>query len=215
MSLFNELILFGGAFDPPHSGHVSALEEMKKRSNGATVVALPSFGNPIKTTETSFEHRFQMASLAFQNIVPVWPTEKEHQFKATWQVLEYFLPKAKHLTFVIGTDQLKTFEKWSRFPEVLKMAHWTVIIRKPNTIENISSDLKKLLNLHVIESTSNPREYQVVGSPRTFRLMETEAPDISSTWVREKLALNQQQEILKFIPQGVYDYIERNHLYGI
>ncbi|MCY4444678.1 MAG: nicotinate-nicotinamide nucleotide adenylyltransferase [Proteobacteria bacterium] len=59
-----QYIIFGGAFDPPHLGHMDILHELIKHFPHASCILIPNYISPHKTIQASFTHRVAMLKLA-------------------------------------------------------------------------------------------------------------------------------------------------------
>ena len=212
----SHVALFGGSFNPPHVGHVAAVKGLFQNPKVGRLVVLPSHSPKLKSTELPFEHRFQMAKLALENTAEISRFEEEEKTEFTWQVLEKLSQKHPKLVFVIGTDQLEQLDRWGRFPEVLSLCDWIVLLRKPATLDTVTPALKKLIAGNILTTTPDPREFKIArnGKTRMLVLVNTDAPDVSSTKIREKLVMGKKEEVQALLPSPVLSYIERNHLYG-
>ena len=215
-SFESHVVLFGGSFNPPHLGHVAAIQGLFQNPKLNRLKVLPSHGSPLKGSVLPFEHRYQMAKLAFEKFAEVSRFEEEEKTEFTWQVLEKLSQKHPKLAFVIGTDQLEQIDRWGRFPEVLSLSDWIVLLRKPKSLESIQPTLQKLVKEHVLTSTADPREFKIMrnGKTRMLAIVNTDAPAVSSTHIREKLTLGKKDEVISLLPPPVMAYIERNKLYG-
>ena len=62
--------IYGGTFDPPHTGHVRALEKFISQFSLDKVYIIPSYIPPHKTVKSgvSPKERFEMAKLAFLDV---------------------------------------------------------------------------------------------------------------------------------------------------
>lgn len=116
----------------------------------------------------------------------------------------------KNLAFVMGTDQLLQLHKWHRFPEVLGCAHWIVLNRNlnlaPQSAQNnhsVAHALSQLQGSGLLLPTAQPMKGAVSGGSsfeirlpnsgpsqerRELLLVDTDAPALSSTTVREALS---------------------------
>ena len=115
--------IFGGAFDPPHNGHVAlartAIERLGLDRLHITVVVAPGH----KETVASAEDRLELARLAFAGLGTV--EQELHQY--TVDALEshgYEDP-----IFLIGADELASFETWKKPERVLELARLGVATR--------------------------------------------------------------------------------------
>ncbi len=210
--------LFGGSFNPPHLGHVHAVRGLKKNPGVGRVVVVPSRGTPLKTVDVAYEDRLEMAKLAFASEADVSDIEGREQLTFTFELLERYRAIAPKLAFVIGTDQFLGFRGWKRFPQVLSMCDWIVLLRKSADsaadLAAVTAMQAALRDEGVLSTTKDPSEWRIAGSERVMRFVETDAPEISSTRIRENFALNRSPENAAWIPRPVLEWIERKHIYG-
>lgn len=183
--------VFGGAFDPPHLSHVDAAKALLRNPGVKSVLVIPSWGTPLKTGVTPYEHRLAMTEAAFAGIdrnIQVLDIEREIQCQYAWQLIERLKAEHPKLAFVIGTDQIANLPKWGRYPQVLEMCDWIVLEREG-----------------VPDSTPLPDNMVRVHTP---------AKQNSSTRARELLALGKRDELKPLLPRSVREYIEREKIYG-
>jgi len=206
--------LFGGSFHPPHLAHQQAIQGLLKNPGVKRIVLLPSYGTPLKKVPVSFDQRMEMTKLAFAHTpsVEISDFEKQNQTEFTWQVLEKISGKIPNPVFVIGADQFQKLDQWAHFPQVLGMCDWIILLRKPHTLSTLSPKIRKFVQEHILTPTSNEYEFMTFGKKLIF--VTTDAPEVSSTWLREQIALNKWSEVQDFIAPPVKDYILRNKLYG-
>lgn len=206
--------LFGGSFHPPHIGHVQAVRGIFRDPGVKKVMVLPSFGTPLKKVTTTFQQRLDMTRLAFEGLdqVVVSDFENTNQTQFTWELLEKLTPSLHNPVFVIGSDQFQKLNEWARFPYFLKLCDWIVLLRKPSTLNSIHPTIQNLVQLQVISKTSNQYDFLALG--KKLKFVPTEAIEVSSTWVREKLSLGDWASLKNLIPPKVEEYILRNKIYG-
>ena len=214
-SFQNHLAYFGGSFDPPHLGHVKAAEDLRKDSQVENVVIMPSFQNSLKKVTTTYENRYAMAKIAFPQFL-VSAFEKEEKIEFTWQLIEKLSAQTPQIAFVIGTDQFENIDQWGRFPDLLGMCDWIVLLRRPNRLADSEVAIQKLIKLGYLQATSDRFTFQIRAGTvkRVLRFVETSAPALTSTQIREQFALGKREEVLALLPEGVFSFIERNKLYG-
>jgi len=206
--------VFGGSFNPPHLGHAQAIQGLLKNPGVERVLVMPSYGTPLKKVSVTFEQRMEMAQVAFQSIHPVEVSdfERTHRTQFTWQLLEQLGPQIGDLAFVIGTDQFAKLDQWAKFPEVMGMCDWIILLRKPTTLDSVQPLLAKYAAQGLLKSTGNRDEYTVLG--KRLKLVETDAIEASSTLIRERMALNQAEQVTHLLAPEVKDYLVRNGIYG-
>ncbi len=117
--------ILGGAFDPPHNGHLALAEEavVHFRLDRLLVRVVADPGH--KHVDTPVRIRLRLAELAFAAVagaeISVDP------FARTVQSLEALaLPEP---LFLIGADELAAFHTWERPDRVLELARLAVATR--------------------------------------------------------------------------------------
>lgn len=79
-----KIALYGGAFDPPHIGHIAFCKELCSQEEFHEVWVLPSFKHPFDKALSPFEIRIEMCKVAFEEISPkVVISRKNFQFPET------------------------------------------------------------------------------------------------------------------------------------
>ena len=115
--------IFGGAFDPPHNGHVAlartAMERLGLERLHVTVVVAPGH----KETVAPAEYRLELARLAFVGLGTVEPELYEYTVDAL-EAHGYDDP-----VFLIGADELASFPTWKEPERVLELARLGVATR--------------------------------------------------------------------------------------
>ena len=115
--------LFGGAFDPPHAGHV-ALVEAAKRELGLERVIVIVVANPgHKNVREPADVRLALARAAFPDDDVVLD---EHA--RTIDMLRDH-PEWHGATFLLGADELEAFQSWKEPNEVLKLVRLGIATR--------------------------------------------------------------------------------------
>ena len=117
--------ILGGVFDPPHLGHVAlaraAVAELGLEELLVLVVADPGH----KAATTPAETRLELARLAFED-VPEATVELDRHAR-TVDSLEERRPRAA--VFVLGADELASFEGWKSPQRVLELVRLAVAMR--------------------------------------------------------------------------------------
>jgi nicotinate-nucleotide adenylyltransferase len=181
--------LLGGAFDPPHNGHVAlahaAIEELELRRLLVLVVADPGH----KSTSAAAATRLALARLAFVDVpeaeVELDPHPRTVDFLEEW--------RPEDAVFVIGSDELAAFPRWKRPERVLELVRLAVAVRP-----GVPDDAVAAALAHVPDPT------RVIFFP-------LEPVDVSSSEVRSRVARGDSIEGL--VPPGVQAEIARRGLY--
>lgn len=106
--------LFGGAFDPPHRGHVELVRRAKEELGLSEVVVLVSARPGHKSVETPAEVRLELARAAFPDDTVVLDSHAR-----TVDLLREH-PEWNDAWFVIGADEFADFLSWKEPDEVLR-----------------------------------------------------------------------------------------------
>lgn len=180
------LILFGGAFDPPHNGHVHMAQTATKALQPDRLLWIPT-ANPAhrEQAHANFQQRCEMINLIIQN-EPRWELckiENERPQKSyfidTLNALHTQTPHA-HFYVLIGQDQLTHFTHWHQWEAIVNQANLVVM---PRT------------GCHC--TTLPGHRIQLLDAPKL---------DTCSTEIRQQLDATS-------LPESVYSYITSQELY--
>ncbi len=193
-----KIVIYGGSFNPPHMGHVAAIEAIQKFFLCDEIWVMPSGDREDKTIGTNAAHRIKMLEELIREFfsdsdIPILVSELEvgrAGFTTTYDTklqLESDYPNAEFYFFV-GSDIISDIEsKWVKGRELFKSSNFLVIQRSDIPLP------KKLSSNVIVLST------------------EITTPDISSTFVRSLLSEGKSASL--HIPDSVAKYIQRNGLY--
>lgn len=125
--------LFGGSFDPPHSGHLHVAETAMKRLDLDQVWWFPTPGNPLKEAPSDYEARLGAVRVLTGNnrAFEVSDIEKRAHLRYTIdlvRLLEKHCPHAK-LTWIMGGDSLMMFHFWKDWQALAQTLPIAVIAR--------------------------------------------------------------------------------------
>ena len=159
--------IYGGSFNPPHLGHVSALNTVVSELAPDRLIIMPDCIAPHKAmaeNTPSPEHRLEMCLLAFGDIPGVEISDLEIRRGGrsytvdTLEQLSALYPKDEFY-LVIGSDMLTSFTTgWYRFEDILGMCTLTVISREMDDMEVLGQNaamLKALYDANVIILTNH------------------------------------------------------------
>jgi nicotinate-nucleotide adenylyltransferase len=181
--------ILGGAFDPPHNGHVALAREAVAhfRLDRLLVRVVADPGH--KEVDTAPLVRLQLAELAFASIA-VAEVELD-PFARTVDSLEAM--GLEDPVFLLGADELAAFPTWVRPDRVLDLARLGAATRPGTDL----ADLER-----VVASLSRPERVEL------FPI--TPLP-VSSSDIRDRVAAG--LSIVDLVPPAVAAAIERLGLY--
>jgi nicotinate-nucleotide adenylyltransferase len=181
--------LLGGAFDPPHVGHVAlaraAIDELGLERLLVLVVASPGH----KGVFAPAEARLELARLAFED-VPEATVELDPYARTVDSLEERRLPDAY---FVLGADELADFWAWKEPDRVLELVRLAVAKRPGIPERELAHALARF-----------PEDRVVV--------FDMPATPVSSTEVRARVARG--ESIAELVPEKVEWALGRLGLYA-
>jgi nicotinate-nucleotide adenylyltransferase len=180
--------VFGGNFNPVHSGHLILATDAIELLGLEKVFFIPAWESPFKdnTISVPFRDRYNMLKLATANIefFEVLDIEgKKKGISYTYDTLKELLNKEKDLCLLIGEDQAIAFKEWYKWEEILKM-----------------------VNVFVFRRSTKKQKYLKGLSSLNSRIIE-----ISSTEIRDRIKRGKSVDFL--LPGKVLSYIIKHNLY--
>ena len=182
------IVLFGGAFDPIHNGHINMALEASSQLE-ADIFFIPAKISVWKNESAPIEDKIKMVELAIKDYPRLHLSRFEADSKAE---INYSIDTVKHfkkeypdsnIYYLIGTDHVNSFHKWKSAKELSKLAK-IVYFKRPDMVVDLN----------------NVKEFKMVE-------IKGELKDESSTEIRELKSLD--------TPDSVIDYIINNRLYFI
>lgn len=159
--------LLGGAFDPPHAGHVVLAREASERFSLERLLVLVVARPAHKPVETPVEDRLELARAAFADVPFAEVRRDDHPYTVDSLRAGGFDPDETVL--LIGADQFAGFLTWKEPDGVLECARLGVATRPGYPSESLEPVLASLRR------------------PERVELFEIPAFDVSSTDLRARL----------------------------
>ena len=133
----NDLIIYGGAFNPPTIGHFKIIEYLIKKFPNNKLIILPT-NNFYKSNEiVSFKNRKEMLEIMCKDFIELVEISNYEETLDKYYGTYYTLKHFNHPLFVIGADSLKTMHSWIKYPDVLIENRFIVFPRSGFDIEEI------------------------------------------------------------------------------
>ena len=130
--------LYGGAFDPPHLGHVDVARAAKERFDLPRLVVLVSEAPGHKEVEAPAEARLELARAAFPD-----DDVRLDPYPRTVDMLR--AERFDDPLFVIGADQFRDLPSWKEPDAVLELARLAVATRPGLPREQLDAVLAGLV----------------------------------------------------------------------
>lgn len=183
--------IFGGSFDPVHTGHVEAVNSFLNSGLIDEVWVLLTPIPPHKTNQkqADFSHRLKMLQLVFSDHEKVQVRDLEKDLTTpsySLQTIRYLKKEYPENIFFlcIGEDSLESFHKWYKYNEILNEST-LLVVNRPG-FDHSCVDSK------ILENTI---------------FVDHKPLDISSTQIRDGVDRNYS------IPDTVRRYIQDHNLY--
>ena len=176
--------IFGGAFDPPHMGHITVAAYALATARLDILWVIPCWKHAFDKKMSLFEDRDRMCREAFPPVfgdrVKVLPIEAILKTQYTVDLIEELHRQNPNdqLVMIIGWDEFQNLDKWHRI-----------------------DDLRKLVEFFPVSRGMSRHEMDFV------------VPDVNSTFIRKILTGFAPKVFKQWIPTGVIAYIEKYGLY--
>lgn len=198
-----DIAIYGGSFNPPHSGHVRAALAAMEQLRPERFFLVPDYEPPHKLLEQGSpdpDERLELTRLAARSVpdaetldIEIRRAGKSYTADTLRQLHEQY-PDSR-LCFLMGTDMLLTFDEWHEPETIAALAQIGVFARSEGEREAIE---RKKAQLEARYGAS-------------IVVIESDPLDISSSALR---ALLPQRKGRQYLPEAVYAEIIRARLYG-
>jgi nicotinate-nucleotide adenylyltransferase len=218
------IALFGGTFDPIHSGHLAVARAAERRFRLDKIFFIPMVRPPHKRRSglTAFADRYAMIALACADhprfvaslaesgndrsgFDPFYSVDTVRRFKRK------FHEPDTHLYFLLGVDSFLQIPTWKGYKALLSLCDFIVVSRPGFPVETLREVIPpELFGRH--GSAQARLDARAIALRRTtVYVLDTVSSRVSATKVRECLERN--ESIRGLVPQRVEEYITKQALY--
>lgn len=193
----------GGAFNPPHIGHLVIAERVREARKLARVDLLVSGQPPHADGKNSIvaKHRVAMAKLAVDGNAGLGVDDREAKRAGKSYTIdtarELIAQGIKRPAFIIGGDMLADLPTWREVGELLKIADFIPVLRPGYGWEVIDT----------LRAAFGDKQAKAIMD----HCVKCPLLQISSTEIRERLRTGQSVRYL--VPDAVIEYALTNKLY--
>ncbi|UCE85571.1 MAG: nicotinate (nicotinamide) nucleotide adenylyltransferase [Deltaproteobacteria bacterium] len=213
--------VFGGTFNPIHSGHLRAAEEVVEALDLERMIFVPSAQPPHKPPREGEILAKPLDRLAWVRTAiagnprfEVDPIEVERE-GASYMVdtLRALRPRlgGELPAFVIGRDAFEEIESWREPSALFTLAHFVVISRPPARAASLRASLPRCIAPHV-ELSADGRSGRHRTAGTRILALDIAALDISASDIRARL--REGRSVRYLLPEGVREAVIRSGVYG-
>lgn len=196
--------ILGGTFNPIHRGHLMLAQAAYEQFELDRILVIPNKLPVYKDRDELLDskQRSEMVRLAIAPYSYMEFSDMELKRKGatytidTLRILKEQYPK-NQFAFIMGGDSLLYFHKWREYKEILNLTEILCAKRDEADLPALEEARQKLM--------------EDMPLARIF-FMDTPMIPISSTEIREHLYTD--TEMRKWLPEGVWDFIQEHHLYS-
>ena len=145
-------VIYGGSFDPFTRAHFSVIKELSKRFD--EVIVVPAFISPFKVGKMDLSGAERVALIVHEtaplkNVIVSDCELRSKETSYSYLTVEKYYRDGEKLYFALGSDGLKTLNKW-RNPQVLAKKCTFYLIERPYYAID-EKDLEKQREIYDIE----------------------------------------------------------------
>ena len=217
------IALFGGTFDPIHSGHIAVARAAERRFHLDCVFFIPSSRPPHKSAAElcAYEHRFAMVALACSEHPRFVPSLAEasvngaspgifYSIDTVRRFRQQFNKPGDHIYFMVGADSFLHLRTWKDYVELLQSCDFVVANRPGFQIRRLREVIPP--ELLAASAGKQSRDSRLIRLRDTsVYLLETVASQVSATDVRQRI--EQGRSVRGLVPPRVEEYITKQELY--
>lgn len=215
------IAIYGGTFDPVHSGHLEVGLRVSQFFAIDEFLFMPARLAPHKVGQeaASALDRYAMLALATQDEARLSVSRLEldgpgQQY--TVDTLAHFRASYGELVelfFVMGADSWAEITTWREWQRLMTLANMIVVTRPGHQtfIEDFAGATNQIVDLR---GEDNPATVEMVEAeaPKIF-ITDAVMMDISATAVRRAVRAEDEEELKRLVPPSVADYIRKYGLY--
>lgn len=218
------IALFGGTFDPVHSGHIAVARAAMRRFHLDRVYFIPSGQPPHKRGRqlAPFAHRYAMVALACAGqdrfVASLAEAGKDLAGREVFYSVDTVrrfqktaLQRGDRLYFLMGVDSFLQIKTW-RTPEILLGLCDFIVASRPGFA---SEALRRAVPASVLPRAQNAASAHAADGlalrHSTVFLLDAVSDPTSATDVRRRI--KQGRSIRGLVPAPVEDYIYQQGLY--
>ncbi|HEY8184487.1 MAG TPA: nicotinate-nucleotide adenylyltransferase [Pyrinomonadaceae bacterium] len=216
------IAIYGGTFDPVHSGHLEVASKVSQLFAIDEFLFVPARVAPHKLASdiSSSLHRYAMLALATRadprlcvSTFELDGPERQYTVDTLFQFRARYGATAD-LFFVMGADSWAEITTWREWRRLMTLANLIVVTRPGYEVSTEHVDAETGLRVVSVHDSTGDDSSQisVTGEPRIF-VTDAVMHDVSATEVRAAVRENRAEDLEGLVPLEVADYIRKYKLY--
>ena len=203
--------VFGGNFDPVHNGHVLTISELLEKLPFEKILVIPNFQPPHReSSQVSYKHRYEMASMAFKDIPKTIVDNRESLRDGPSYAIETVKEimseeEGVRVVMIVGSDSFVDIHSWYKWQDLINLVDF-VIMKRPDLPLSKNKKAKDLV------SVKGFKKDLFEDSKLNIFEIEVTPFKISSSSIREKIVKGKKIDHL--VNTLVKEYIKKHGLYG-
>ena len=203
--------VFGGTFDPVHNGHVLTISELLEKLPFEKILVIPNFQPPHReSSQVSYKHRYEMASMAFKGIPKTIVDNRESLRDGPSYAIETVKEimseeEGVRVVMIVGSDSFVDIHSWYKWKDLINLVDF-VIMKRPDLPLSKNKKAKDLV------SVKGFKKDLFEDSKLNIFEIEVTPFKISSSSIREKIVKG--KEIDHLVNTLVKEYIKKHGLYS-
>ena len=212
------IAIYGGTFDPVHSGHLEIARRVSQLFGIDEFLFVPARVAPHKLDRevSGALHRYAMLALATR----VDPRISISTFELDGPGRQYTVDTLFHfrsqfaesadLFFVMGADSWAEITSWREWRRLLTLANLIVVTRPGYdvSVEQVGAEVAA----SVVDLRGATESTMQAGAQKLF-VTDVVMLDVSATEVRRAAAADDSEKLNKLVPPEVAEYIRKYRLY--
>jgi nicotinate-nucleotide adenylyltransferase len=207
-----DMIIYGGAFDPPHQGHIDCIAEAMASFPNSRILVIPGY-QPAgakghhKEPTASFDDRMELSRAAFVSQVAKGVNNVEiSSIESTLESPNYTYKTIQSLAeqhsqsriaVMIGLDQFKVFYRWEQPGLILAQCDLVVVRRDTKeSIVNVAQGVVESLGLEIEWDDDHKVAYLSAPSKSRIFIIDAETASAASSEIKFRILKG------KSLPEG-------------